>query len=150
MNWHETELDQELAPYHLSALADLETQVDDQNSLLYLRLDDMTAYAETWSVESAVWLALAVVRMVYDILETYQTPVKVGGSPVEDLGLLVPTDHEQEIVHRVVTAYQELYSVVARTQMKASNRYWHRKAAVHYFPQLVIEVEDSESFEDDL
>ena len=152
MDWESTNLAEGLASYNLAsvkAVDDTAKQTDGDGSVLYLILDGLPLYVETWTVEDGAWLALAVVKMVVDVLEDYPEPQMVGGNPVEELAIMVPQDHEQEIVHRFLTAYQEIYAVVARMKMKASNRFWHRRAAVDNFPQLLIEVEDSDEAEDD-
>ena len=152
MDWDSTNLTDELAPYKLVSVKTVEDTAlatDRNGSILYLILDGLPVYVETWDIDDAVWLALAVVKMVCDVLEDYPEPKKVGGNPVQELAVMVPLAHEQEIVHRFLTAYQELYAVVARMKMKASNRFWHRRAAVGNFPQLRIEVEDSDEAEDD-
>ncbi|MCI0711619.1 MAG: hypothetical protein L0154_15800 [Chloroflexi bacterium] len=152
MDWDSTNLTKGLTPYHLASVKAVEDAViptEDDGSVLYLILDGLPLYVETWDIEDGVWLALAVVKMVVDVLEDYPEPKMLGGNPVQELAVMVPLDHEQEIVHRFLTAYQELYAVVARMKMKASNRFWHRRAAVDNFPQLLIEVEDSDEAEDD-
>lgn len=152
MDWDSTNLAEGLAPYQLvsvKAVEDAAIPTEGDASVLYLILDGLPLYVETWDIEDGVWLALAVVKMVFDVLEDYPELKMIGGNPVQELAVMVPLDHEQEIVHRFLTAYQELYAVVARMKMKASNRFWHRRAAVDNFPQLLIEVEDSDEAEDD-
>jgi hypothetical protein len=152
VDWDSTHLAEGLIPYNLvsvKAVEDAAIPTDGEGSVLYLILDGLPLYVKTWDIQDGVWLALAVVKMVYDVLEDYPEPKIVGGNPVQELAVMVPLDHEQEIVHRLLTAYQELYAVVTRMKMKASNRFWHRRAAVDNFPQLLIEVEDSHEAEDD-
>ncbi len=158
IDWSDTELTAGLASYKLQPLSDLQSRYADLQaadmdiSQLFVRLDGLETYVDTWDIEAGVWLAVAVVRLVDEILTEYTTEQNLpvyGGDPTEELMLLVPLDKEQEIVHRLWTAYQELYDILARTQRKAGNRYWHRRATVENFPQLMIEVEDSDSAEED-
>lgn len=157
IDWSETELAAGLANYNLQTTDVMQTQYADLQAQdidvaqLFVRLDGLETYVETWDLEAGVWLAVAVVRLIEEILVEYKTehglPV-YGGDPTTELILLVPLAQEQEIVHRLWTAYQELYDILARTQRKAGNRYWHRRATVQNFPQLMIEIEDSDSAEE--
>lgn len=152
MDWDNTNLGEGLASYKLASVKTVEDAAGTTNgdgSVLYLILDGLPLYVETWDIKDGAWLALAVVKMVVDVMEDYPQPRLLGGSPVEELAVMVPQDYEQEIVHRFLTAYQEIYAVVARMKMKASNRFWHRRAAVDNFPQLLIEVQDSDEANND-
>lgn len=152
MDWDSTNLTEGLAAYNLASVKEVEDAAaasDGDGSVLYLILDGLPLYVDSWDIKDGAWLALAVVKMVSDVMEDYPQPQMLGGNPVNELAVMVPQDHEQEIVHRFMTAYQELYAVVARMKMKASNRFWHRRAAVDNFPQLLIEVQDSDEADDD-
>lgn len=158
IDWSTTELSAGLAGYNLPSTSDLQGRYTDllaadvDVSQLFVRLDGLETYVETWDIEAGVWLVVAVVRLVDEILTEYKTDENLpiyGGDPTAEMMILVALDKEQEIVHRLWTAYQELYDILARTQRKAGNRYWHRRATVQNFPQLMIEVEDSDSAEED-
>ena len=157
IDWAETELTAGIANYNMQTTPDIqafyaELQAQDVDaSQLFVHLDGLETYVETWDLAAGVWLAVAVVRLIDEILSEYQTDDKLpvyGGDPTAELTLIVPLAQEQEIVHRLWTAYQELYDILARTQRKAGNRYWHRRATVQNFPQLMIEVEDSDYAEE--
>lgn len=159
IDWSESELEVGLAAYHLKTVEGLQKQyatlqaADVDVSQLFVSLDGLETYVESWSIDAGVWLVVAVVRLIDEILNEYPTESEIpayGGNPTAELLLLVPLAAEQEIVHRLWTAYQELYDILARTQRKAGNRYWHRRVTVENFPQLLIEVEDSDSATDEL
>ena len=154
IDWTQTQLAAGLAGYSLHMTDDVQTtaqqlKAQEANvSLLFLTLDGLAEYVAAWDIEAGAWLAVAVVRLVDDVLDNYrqsETVPMYGGNPTTELILLVPLEHEQEIVHRLLTGYQELYNILARTQRKAGNRFWHRRASTTYFPQLLIEVEDNEA-----
>lgn len=160
LDWSATNLAEGLEAYNLYATDKLKKVLevlqanDGDVSEVYLILDGLETYADTWKIEDAVWLVVAVVRMVSEILEDYRATSPdglplLGGNPTEEMMLLVPLAMEQTIVHRIWTAYQELYDILSRTQRKSGARVWHRRATTKFFPELRIEIADSETYPTD-
>jgi hypothetical protein len=146
IDWATTQLAEQMARHHVlpvEALAPLAGRGD--VSHLKISLEGLEPYAQSWGVESAIWLALAVLRMLREILDDYRTadepdlPALACAIP-DHFEIVVPGAHAQEIGHRIFTAYNELYAILLRTHRRAGNRLWHRKAVTTYFPQLALEV----------
>ena len=145
IDWATTPLAEQLARHQVlpvEALASLANRAD--VSHLKISLEGLEAYAQSWGVESAVWLVLAVLRMLRDILDDYRTeaepdlPALACAIP-DRFEIVVADSHEQEVGHRIVTAYHELYAILLRTHRRSGNRLWHQIAMTTYFPQLVFE-----------
>ena len=160
VDWTSTDLADGLAQYSLLSADDLQKkaaalrQQDIDVAEIYLTLDGLETYVETWEIEDGVWLVMAVVRMVSEILEDYEKADRsdlplIGGDPTQEMVLLVPLAHEQEIAHRLWTAYDELYALLSRTQRKSGEKFWHRRATVENFPQIIIELADANDLQED-
>lgn len=116
-------------------------QGGDGMAYLTLEIVGLGEYAETYGSKAGVWLVLAVVRMVKEILDTYKgQQVGYGCIPPASIGIVTPEEHQQEIGHRCLTAYQDIYNVLARTHRKPSSPIWHRRAISSNFPYLNLEV----------
>jgi hypothetical protein len=152
LEWSETNLAEGLAAYPLKSLSQIEAffklcQTQNRDvARVFLHWQGLTEYVQAWSPSAGAWLVLAVVRMVFEILEAYPDDdfPAVGGDPTQEMVLIVPLAHEQTIVHRIWTGYQELFHILSRTQRKSSARIWHRQASIRFFPELIIEIEDNE------
>lgn len=160
IDWNSTELAAGLAPYNLQPYPDMADRAatlrhdDAAVSVLEVRLNGLDTYVATWDIEAGVWLAVAVVRLIAEILGEYTAPdIKdvpaLGGDPTRTLIALVPLEAEQEIAHRIWTGYEELYAILSRTQRKSGEKVWHRRATTTFFPQLIIDVDDAETLADD-
>lgn len=155
IDWQSSELFEQLTAYNIQTAATVDQLfaiLDDESvgtDTLTLTIDGLEAYAETWGLPAGVWLILSVLRMIIEILEDYQTDSdltpKFGCVPPDTFGILAPEDHQQEIGHRCVTGYQEIYAVLARTHRKPSSPIWHRRATTQYFPQLIFEIHNTNS-----
>ena len=155
IDWQTSELFEQLAAYHIpitttvdQLFADLADHSTDTDKLT-LTIDGLDSYAESWGVPAGVWLILSVLKMIIEILEDYQidpeAAPKVGCVPPATFGILALEDHQQEIGHRCVTGYQEIYTILARTHRKPSSPIWHRRATTQYFPQLIFEIHSTNS-----
>lgn len=109
---------------------------------LQLTLDGLGDYAASWGDSAGVWLGLAVVKMLRDIIADYEDAA-FGCIPPDQFLVIMPEEHFQEIAHQCVTAYQELYDLLLRTHQKPSSPIWHRRAVVQKFPQLIVENDDT-------
>ena len=155
IDWQTSELFEQLAAYKIPTALSIDqlfAPVEDNlvgTDTLTLRIDGLEPYTETWGLPAGVWLILSVLRMIIEILEDYQTDpelaLKVGCVPPDTFGILAPEDHQQEIGHRCLTGYQEIYAVLARTHRKPSSPIWHRRATTQYFPQLNFEIHNTDS-----
>jgi hypothetical protein len=155
IDWQSSELFDQLAAYKIptastidqlfAAFRDHPTGTD----TLVLSIDGLESYTESWGVPAGVWLILSVLRMIIEILEDYQTDPelgpKVGCVPPDTFGIIASEDHQQEIGHRCLTGYQEIYAILVRTHRKPSSPIWHRRAATQYFPQLIFEIHSTDS-----
>lgn len=142
-----TLLDEQLALYQIPIATDpshLFAQVgasEAGTAYLTLEIVGLEAYAEAYGSKAGVWLVLAVIRMVKEILDTYEgQSMTYGCVPPACIGIATPEDYQQEIGHRCLTAYQDIYDVLARTQRKPSSPIWHRRAITSKFPYLNLEV----------
>jgi hypothetical protein len=119
-----------------------------------LTLDGLEDYVAAWDIKDGVWLMVACVRMVHEILEDYRVSSPgdlplLGGDPTAELIVLAALEDEQDIAHRIWTAYEELYAILNRMHRKSGEKRWFRRASVAYFPQLRIEVADSDPYDDE-
>lgn len=142
-----TLLDEQLALYRIPIATDtsrLFAQLGaTEAGMAYLTLEivGLEAYAEAYGSKAGVWLVLAVIRMVKEILDTYEgQAVAYGCFPPTHIGIVTPEEHQQDIGHRCLTAYQDIYDVLARTHRKPSSPIWHRRAITSSFPYLNLEV----------
>lgn len=138
-----------IAPDADNLLAQLEPMTE---GLAYLTLEivGLEEYAQNYGSKAGIWLVLAVVRTVKEILETYTGPTRYGCVPPSQIAIVAPEEHQQEIGHRCLTAYQDIYHVLARTQRKPSSPIWHRRAITNSFPYLNLEVKPTGSeFDED-
>lgn len=147
-------LREQLALYHVEVAADsailfdlLDTGAD--KARLTLRIDGLESYATSWGERAATWLLLAVVRMVKEIIADYENAAQFGVVLPDTVGIVTLEDYQQEIGHRCVTAYQDIYDVLLHTHQKPSSPIWHRRAVTQFFPQLVLEVEATGSIADE-
>jgi ribosomal protein RSM22 (predicted rRNA methylase) len=92
-------------------------------------------------------LVLAVTKMLCEILEDYRTESQLpllACDPPNHFEIVANLEQEQEISHRILTAYNEIYAVLLRTHRQPSSSVWHRRATIQYFPQLTIETNSTE------
>ncbi len=137
-------LQEQLALHQITIVTDIQQlfealSVQADVACLSVQIDGLEAYTQSWGDRAGVWLILAVVQMVKEIVSDYDE-VSVGFMMPATLGIIVPEEHQQEIGHRLVTAYQEIYDVLLRTHYKPSSPVWHRRAVTQTFPQLVLEI----------
>ncbi len=150
IDWNATELPAQLEKYHLKAI---QTTLDYANSgevgVIKINLHDLAPYVQSWGLKAGVWLVLAVVKMLTEIADGYRTepssalPV-IACAPPDYFEIAVPADQEQEMSHRILTAYNEIYAVLLRTHRQSSSPIWHRRSTVQYFPQLMVEGSGTE------
>lgn len=148
IDWNTTELPAQLAKYNLLSIEALTAFIGDTDSAhLKITLDGLDDYAQSWGAKSGVWLVLAVTKMLGEILEDYRAesnlPV-LACNPPAYFEIVANAEQEQEISHRILTAYNEIYAVLLRTHRQPSSSVWHRRATMQYFPQLSIETDSSE------
>jgi hypothetical protein len=155
INWEETELNEQIAHYKFPTFADVDAQFsrhqtkDSTAVRINISIEGLEDYVQSWGTKSGVWLVLAVAKMLQDIVDDYSLvddilPL-IGYSSPDRFRLLVIDDHEQEIAHRVMTAYHDIYAVMVRVHGQAKTRIWNRREAVQFFPQLSIEQPDTVS-----
>lgn len=147
IDWNTTELPAQLAKYNLSPIEALTAFLSDTDSAhLKITLDGLDDYAQSWGAKSGVWLVLAVTKMLCEILEDYRAnelPM-LACNPPAYFEIVANAEQEQEISHRILTAYNEIYAVLLRTHRQPSSSVWHRRATMQYFPQLTIETDSTE------
>ncbi|PJF44515.1 MAG: hypothetical protein CUN55_03655 [Phototrophicales bacterium] len=118
-------------------------QVDEEAIHLALTLKGLANYAASWGDDAAVWLVLAVLRLIREVSADYPQ-VQFGCVPPAQFLIQTHEEYAQEIAHRCLTAYQELYDILLRTHHKASSPIWHRRAVVKHFPELIVEIDNPE------
>ncbi|NDJ85835.1 MAG: hypothetical protein GYB66_08115 [Chloroflexi bacterium] len=104
-----------------------------------MELTGLDTYVQNWGEQAGIWIILAVTRMIAEILEDYSAAA-FGCVPPRTFAVVTSETNQQEIGHRFMTAYQEIYDVVLRTQRKPSSPVWHRRAVTNTFPELSLEV----------
>ena len=103
-------------------------------------LKDLSEYAQSWGDPAAVWLVLAVTRMIREICADFSYS-RFGIVPPDTFSIVSAEEDQQEIAHQCLTAYQDIYDVLLRTHRKPSSPIWHRRAVTQYFPQLILDIE---------
>ncbi|KAB2862288.1 MAG: hypothetical protein F9K46_07255 [Anaerolineae bacterium] len=150
IDWNTTELPAQLAKYPLQPIEAVTVLVDKAEvGIVKVTLQDLAGYVESWGIKAGVWLVLAVVKMLTEIVEDYRVESSlelpmIGCRPPAYFEIAVPTEQEQELCHRILTAYNEIYAVMLRTQRQSGSPIWHRRSTVQYFPRLVVEGSGTE------
>ncbi len=148
LDWNIAGLHDQLARYGIPLKRDVfqlrEQLTAELNAAAFLILEliELEAYAQAWGINAGAWLVLAVTRMIKEILEDYRD-AGFGCVPPSIFGIAGAEDDQQEIGHRCITAYQDIYHVLLRTHHQASSPIWHRRAVTQHFPQLILKVNDS-------
>lgn len=146
-SWHSEALDEQLALQQIIVAPDLvalDARLDrppTDTTRLQLSLHNLGEYAASWGDPAAEWLVLAVIKLIREICNDYLN-VRFGCVPPDHFVMVMDEEHYQEIAHRCVTGYQELYDILLRTHRKPSSPIWHRRAVVQHFPQLIVENDD--------
>ena len=146
MDWSQSRIIEELALQNVITAANktaLENVLADdatETATIWLELAHLDAYLNSWGEKAAEWLILAVVRMIQDVLTAFQD-AQFGVVVPHQFAIVCPEDHQQEIAHLCLTAYQEIYNVLLRTHRKPSSPIWHRRAVTQFFPQLILTVD---------
>jgi hypothetical protein len=147
IDWNTTELPAQLAKYNLPPTETLAVFLGDADCThLKITVEGLDDYAQSWGSKSGVWLVLAVTKMLSEILEDYRAnelPM-LACNPPAYFEIAAKLEQEQEISHRILTAYNEIYAVLLRTHRQPSSSVWHRRATMQYFPQLTIETNSTE------
>lgn len=156
-DWSTIEISTQLQPYQILDSAEFEHRYADcqEQNLAPVRLAidiaGIDAYTQTWGEKSGIWLILAVTRMIYEILQDYPAPplpfVAFSFPPAFKVALL--PEHEQEVTHRIFTAYNDIYDVLVRVHSQSKTRIWNRLAAIRHFPQLTLEHIDTHNENED-
>lgn len=150
IDWNATELPAQLAKYPLKPIEAVSVFGDNAEvGLVKVVLQDLADYVESWGIKAGVWLVLAVVKMMTEIVEDYRADSSlelpmISCTPPAYFEIAVPTEQEQELCHRILTAYNEIYAVMLRTHRQSGSPIWHRRSIVQYFPQLVVEGSGTE------
>jgi hypothetical protein len=147
IDWNTSELAEQLARHAI-------TTADNSHQLclllnaeaadvarLFLKIVRLDTYAEIYGIGAGVWIVLAVVRMLKEILADYAGTTQFGCIPPDTFVITTSEDHQQEIGHRCLTGYQEIYDVLMRIHYKPGSPIWHRWAVVQSFPELTLDVE---------
>jgi hypothetical protein len=149
MTWHNAELDAQLAQQEILTAPDRDKLLNvldvrpDENVTL-LTLDGIQTYAASWGDRAGVWLVLAVVRMLREILHDFDDG-RFGMVPPTLFVAVSDEAHQQEIGHLALTGYQEIYDVLLRTHRKPSSPFFHRRAITQQFPRLLLEIAHDDS-----
>jgi hypothetical protein len=151
MDWHTTELPQQFEKYGVLDFETLDnehqTHLDQESASvrILIELHNLDDYATCWGIQSGVWFVLAVLKMIHDILEDYATSIhpRCAAELPNKFKIAISPDDEQEITHRLLTAYHELYDMLVRVHSKTKTRIWNRHAAISYFPHLTLEHLDT-------
>ncbi len=145
IDWNATELPAQLEKYQLQTIQAIAGYTDSSEvGIIKVTLHDLTGYVQSWGIKSGVWLVLAVVKMLTEIVEEYRTELSaelpmLASTPPGYFEIAVPSEQEQELCHRILTAYNEIYAVLLRTHRQSGSPIWHRRSTVQYFPQLLVE-----------
>lgn len=150
LDWNASELPTQLAKYQLQPIQALAGFADSNDvSVVKITLEGLATYVQSWGTQSGVWLVLAVVKMLTEIIDNYRAEPSsnlpmIACVPPDYFEIAVPTDQEQEISHRVLTAYNEIYAVLLRTHRQVGSPIWHRRSTIQYFPKLLVEGSGTE------
>lgn len=160
-DWYNATLDEQLILQQVTTAPSLETLVNtlgvtDDESVTVLMLENIATYAASWGDKAAVWLVLAVVRLVREISTDFPD-TRFGVVGATQFAIASAEEHQQELAHLCLTGYQEIYDVLLRTHPKPSSPFWHRRAVTQHFPQLILDIKndnsqldiDFDSFDDD-
>ncbi len=150
IDWNATELLAQLEKYALKTIQAV-AEVADSNEvgIIKVTLQDLAAYVQSWGLKAGVWLVLAVVKMLTEIVDDYRAAASanlpmIGCTPPDYFEIAVSAEQEQELCHRILTAYNEIYAILLRTHRQSGSPIWHRRSTVQYFPQLVVEGSGTE------
>lgn len=153
IDWTTSELYEQLALHAVPIVsADQNPSTDESdNACLHLTLAGLDTYAQSWGLPAATWLVLSVIRLLKEILQDYPpTTTHLATIPPDTFIITALEDHQQEIGHRCLTGYQEIYAVLARTHRKPSSPFWHRRAIVQQFPELILDVQSTGTESEDI
>lgn len=146
MDWTQSKLDEELALQDIITAQEsetlrhkLKTGQEGRASIAFV-LEGLDAYGESWGTKAALWLVMAVVRMIREILADFSS-AQFGMVPPSGYYIVCAEEDQQEITHLCLTAYQDIYNILLSTHRKASSPIWHRRALTQYFPQLRMDID---------
>lgn len=155
IEWEKTDLPEQFRRYQVLNFAEFDARFaafhEGENTpvRLVVKLEGLAAYTQTWGIKSGVWLVMAVLKMLHDILADYHTnaadlPLLAGEIP-DRFKVIINGENEQEIAHRLITAYAEIFNILVRVHSQTKTRIWNRQAAIVHFPQLTLEHLDTDN-----